>query len=49
MRALELESHGWKQRDIATVLGSSEGAVSQWLAAVRNGGTDALLAHQPPE
>lgn len=43
-RALELKQQGWKQRDIATALGTSQAAVSQWLAAVRNGGLDALLS-----
>jgi len=44
MRALVLKQLGWKQRDIATALGTSQAAVSQWLAAVRNGGPDALLS-----
>ncbi len=29
---------GWKQRDIATALGVTEGAVSQWLKEAREGG-----------
>jgi transposase len=45
MRALELKQQGWKQRDIATALDTSEAAVSQWLAAARSGGPDALLSH----
>jgi transposase len=45
MRALELEQLGWKQRDIAVALGVTEGAVSQWLAAARRGGRDAVLSH----
>ncbi|MGE5757006.1 MAG: IS630 family transposase [Planctomycetaceae bacterium] len=45
MRALELKQRGWKQRDIAAALGVTEGAVSQWLAAVRRGGRDAVLSH----
>jgi transposase len=44
MRALDLKKQGWKQRDIATALGVTVGAVSQWLAAVRDGGTDSLLS-----
>jgi transposase len=44
MRALELKQQGWKQCEIATVLDTSEAAVSQWLAAARRGGPDALLA-----
>ncbi|MCA1854173.1 MAG: helix-turn-helix domain-containing protein [Beggiatoa sp.] len=35
MRALELKRQGWKQRDIASALDVSKGAVSQWLAAAR--------------
>ena len=45
MRALELKHLGWKQRDIAAALGVTEGAVSQWLAAARRGGPDAVLSH----
>jgi transposase len=45
MRALELKQQGWKQRDIATALDTTEAAVSQWLAAARSGGPDALLSH----
>lgn len=36
---------GWVHRDIAAALGVSEAAVSQWLARVRQTGTDGLLAH----
>jgi transposase len=43
MRALELKQLGWTQRDIATALGTSEAAVSQWMAAARSGGPDALV------
>jgi transposase len=43
-RALELKQQGWKQRTIAAALGVTEGAVSQWLAAARRGGPDALSA-----
>lgn len=44
MRALELKELGWKQRDIAAALGVTEGAVSQWLAAVRRDGPGAILS-----
>jgi len=37
-RAWELFQMGWRQRQIATALGVSEGAVSQWLAQVRRDG-----------
>jgi transposase len=33
---------GWRQRQIATALGVSEGAVSQWLAQARRAGPEAL-------
>ena len=45
MRALELHQQGWNQRDIAAALGATEGAVSQWLAAARRGGPEALASH----
>ena len=45
MRVLELKHLGWKQRDIAAALGVTDGAVSQWLAAARRGGPDAVLSH----
>ena len=44
IRALDLKRQGWKQRDIATALDASEAAVSQWLAAARRGGADALIS-----
>jgi transposase len=37
-QALRLVRRGWKPRDIAEALGVSEGAVSQWLAQVRDRG-----------
>ncbi len=45
MRTRELKQSGWKQRDIASALGITEGAVSQWLAAARRGGRDAHVSH----
>jgi transposase len=48
MRALEHKHQGWKQRDIATALGVTEGAVSQWLAAARAGGPAALRSRPVP-
>jgi transposase len=48
MQALALKQQGWKQRDIATALGVTKGAVSQWLAAERADGRDGLLAHPRP-
>jgi transposase len=48
MQAWRLKQLGWKQRDIATALAASEGAVSQWLAAARAGGPEALRARAAP-
>jgi transposase len=45
-RAWELSQSGWRQRQIATALGVSEGAVSQWLAQARHAGP-AALKHRP--
>jgi transposase len=45
LRAPELKRLGWRQRDIAAALGVTEGAVSQWLAAARRGGRDAVRSH----
>src|SRR4051794_7489091 len=47
MRALTLHQESWSQRAIAEALGVSEPAVSQWLAAARLGGPDALRSHPP--
>jgi transposase len=50
-RAWDLARRGWKQRDIATALGVTEGAVSQWLKKAREGGREALrrrIAPGPP-
>src|SRR5438874_1995591 len=48
MQAWHLKQLGWKQRDIAVALSASEGAVSQWLAAARAGGPDALSSRPVP-
>src|SRR3954454_11483286 len=45
MRALELNHQGWSQRLIAAALGATKGAVSQWLAAARDAGPEALVSH----
>jgi transposase len=39
---------GWRQRQIATALGVSEGAVSQWLAQVRRAGPATLQPRPRP-
>jgi transposase len=41
-RAWELSQQGWTQRRIATALGVSQGAVSQWLGRARRNGPTAL-------
>jgi transposase len=48
MRALSLRQQGWSQRAIASALGVSEQAVSQWIAAARRGGSEALRSHPRP-
>src|SRR5260370_41993022 len=45
MRGLELRQQGWIQRATAAALGATEGAVSQWLASARHGGSEALTSH----
>jgi transposase len=47
-RAWELQEQGWKQKDIATALGVSKGAVSQWLTRARTQGVEALRRHPAP-
>src|SRR5947209_5123064 len=47
-RALALNRQGWTQRAIAAALAVTPGAVSQWLAAARRGGPDALRAKPAP-
>jgi len=42
--AVELKAKGWKQKEIATALDVSEGAVSRWLNISRVQGRDGLLA-----
>jgi transposase len=48
MQALHLKQQGWKQRDIATALDVTEGAVSQWLTVARCQGAAALLSRPAP-
>lgn len=47
-RAWELKQQGWKQQDIALVLGVTKGAVSQWMRRVREGGVEALRLQRAP-
>jgi transposase len=48
MQAWHLKQLGWKQRDIAVARGVSEAAVSQWVAAARAHGPDALRSRPIP-
>jgi transposase len=48
IRAAELHEDGWTGQEIAVALGVSEGAVSQWLKRLREGGRTALRAKPPP-
>jgi transposase len=48
LRAWELHQQGWKQKDIATALGITPGAVSQWMARGRAGGVAALHKRTSP-
>lgn len=48
LRAWELHQQGWKQKDIAAALGVSPGAVSQWMARGRTGGSDGLHHRTSP-
>lgn len=43
-RAWELKQQGWKQKDIASALGVSQGAVSQWMVRGRLGELEARPA-----
>lgn len=53
LRAWELKQSGWRQQTIATALGVSKCAVSQWMRAVARNGREGLLAQphtgRPPE
>lgn len=48
LRGWDLYQQGWKQKDIATALGVSEGAVSQWITRGEAGGVTALYDVPPP-
>src|SRR4051794_12072700 len=48
LRAWDLHQHGWSQKQIAVALGVTQGAVSQWIARGRAGGTVALRNRSHP-
>ena len=48
LRAWELHQKGWKQQAIAEALGVTQGAVSQWLQRVKEGGVEGLRRRPPP-
>jgi transposase len=47
-QAVSLAEQGWPRRAIATALGVTKTAVSQWLAAWQRGGSNAVGAHPSP-
>lgn len=48
LRAWELKQLGWKQTDIATALGVTPGAVSQWMTRAEKEGVKGLYRHKAP-
>jgi len=48
LRAWDLAQQGWQQRAIATALGVTEGAISQWLKRAREGGRESLRRRIAP-
>jgi transposase len=48
VQALVLKQDGRKQIEIAVALGVTEAAVSQWMAAAKRGGLEALRSHPGP-
>jgi transposase len=48
LRAWDLHQQGWPQKQIASALGVTQGAVSQWIARGRAGGSDALRNRSHP-
>src|SRR5262249_12544268 len=48
LQAWHLQQQGWSQRQIATALGVSEGAVSQWMTRARDRGPETLRPRPHP-
>lgn len=48
LQAWSLKRQGWQQKDIATALGVTPGAVSQWMGVADAQGQGALRAHPHP-
>ncbi|GCE02787.1 winged helix-turn-helix domain-containing protein [Dictyobacter aurantiacus] len=48
LRAWQLYTQGWRQKDIAVALGVTEGAVSQWMSRARKEGSESLRQQPPP-
>ncbi len=46
-RCVELQAPGWKQKDIASALGLTEGWVSQTLRKYRGQGPQGLMTRKP--
>jgi len=47
-RAWELREKGWTQQKIAEALGVTQGAVSQWIKRVKEGGVEGLRHKKSP-
>jgi transposase len=48
LRAWELKQQGWSQREIASALSVTDGAVSQWMKRRREGGVEGLRKRTSP-
>ena len=48
LRAWELLQAGWRQVEVAEIIGVTKGAISQWVKRAREGGMEALQRHPAP-